>query len=73
MSSEIHKIMICDECGSEFYKDSSSMENLCPACSNILYGYENCDHEFVNDRCFKCYWNDNSSDYLDKVKAENKK
>ncbi len=39
MSSEKHKITICDECGSEFYKDSSSMENLCPECSNILYGY----------------------------------
>jgi predicted RNA-binding Zn-ribbon protein involved in translation (DUF1610 family) len=73
MSSEIHKIKICDECGSEFYKDSSSMENLCPECSNILYGYENCEHELVNDRCIKCYWNGNSSEYLDKIKAESKK
>ena len=24
------------------------MKNLCPECSSILYGYENCEHEFVN-------------------------
>lgn len=68
MNSEIPKIKICDECGSEFYKDLSSMEHLCPECSNILYGYENCKHEFVNNRCIKCYWNGNSTNYLDSLK-----
>lgn len=62
-------IKICDECKSEFYKDSSLMENLCPECSNILYDYKNCEHEFTNQRCVKCYWNGNSSSYLDKIKT----
>lgn len=70
MSSEMREIKICDECNSEFYKDSSLMKNLCPECSSILYGYENCEHEFVNNRCAKCYWNGNSSDYLNNQKDE---
>lgn len=73
MNSEISTIKKCDECGSEFYKDSSSMENLCPECSSILYGYENCKHEFENNRCVKCYWNGNSSSYIEKLKSESKK
>lgn len=61
-------IKICNECKSEYYKDKSVMENLCPECSNILYGYKNCKHEFDNLRCVKCYWNGNSTDYLNKIK-----
>lgn len=64
------KIETCDECKSELYKDSSLMQNLCPECSNILYGYKNCEHEFTNQRCIKCYWNGNSNDYLDKIKSK---
>ena len=63
-------IKICDECKSEFYKPSSLMENLCPECASALYGYNNCQHEFVNHRCKKCYRNENSSDYVDKIKSQ---
>jgi len=63
-------IKICNECKSEFYKQSSIMENLCPECASVLYGYKNCPHEFVNNRCEKCYWNGNSSDYVDKIKPQ---
>ena len=41
-----HSIAICDECESEYYQDTSKMSNLCPECSSILYGYENCVHKF---------------------------
>jgi predicted RNA-binding Zn-ribbon protein involved in translation (DUF1610 family) len=70
MNSEIDRIKICDECKSEFYKDSSQMQSLCPECSNLLYGYQNCEHKFVENRCLKCYWNGNSNDYLDKIKSK---
>ncbi len=30
---------ICIECGTEFLKNSSKMEELCPKCANLLYGY----------------------------------
>jgi hypothetical protein len=48
------------------------MTNLCPECSHILYGYENCEHEFENGRCVKCFWNGNVSDYILKRKQLNK-
>ena len=67
---EINLIIICDECKSEFYKSSSLMDKLCPECSHSLYGYENCEHDFTNQRCKKCYWNGNSSDYVDKIKSQ---
>lgn len=68
---EISKeIIICEECRSEFYAKSSLMTNLCPECAHILYDYENCDHEFIKQRCKKCYWNGNSSFYIDKLKNE---
>lgn len=59
---------VCDECKSEFYKDSSLMQNLCPECASILYGYQKCDHNFKDNRCKKCYWNGNSSEYIDSLK-----
>lgn len=61
-------VKTCDECKSEFYIDSSVMENLCPECASILYGYKNCEHKFVNNRCEKCHWNGNSNSYLEKIK-----
>ena len=64
-------IIICDECGSEYYSDTSQMDSLCPECSHILYGYENCRHEFKNGRCVKCFWNGNTSDYIQKLKDKN--
>jgi predicted RNA-binding Zn-ribbon protein involved in translation (DUF1610 family) len=68
MQLKIPIIKVCDECKSEFHKSSSSMENLCPECANLLYGYKNCEHQFENNRCNKCYWNGNSSDFLNKTK-----
>lgn len=32
------------------------MVNLCPECCHVFYGYENCNHQFENGRCTKCYW-----------------
>ena len=59
-----HKVGICSECESEFYTHSSKMIELCPECAHKLYGYKNCSHEFENGRCIKCYWNGNTSEYL---------
>lgn len=61
-------IKICDECRSEFKNHSSPMDNLCPECASVLYGYVNCDHKFKNNRCEKCYWNGKSSKYIIKFK-----
>lgn len=71
MDNQERKINICDECNSEYYSDTSQMSNLCPECSTILYGYENCKHEFANGRCLKCFWNGNTSDYLQELKDKN--
>lgn len=68
MNSDDRNIKTCDECKSEFYENSSLMQNLCPECSHIIYYYENCEHVFKNDRCVKCFWNGNSSDYLRNLK-----
>jgi len=54
----------CDECGSIYLKSASKMKCLCPECSHILYGYENCKHEFINGRCSKCLWDGSSSKYI---------
>jgi predicted RNA-binding Zn-ribbon protein involved in translation (DUF1610 family) len=62
------EITLCDECRSEYYSHTSEMTNLCPECSHILYGYKNCHHEFVNNRCEKCFWNGNTSEYLKRIK-----
>lgn len=48
------EIAYCDECGSIYLKSSSKKERLCPECSHILYGYENCKHDFMNGRCSNC-------------------
>ena len=66
-------IVICDECGSEYYQSTSKMASLCPECSSTLYGYENCVHEFENGRCVKCFWNGRTSSYLKKLKKKNLK
>jgi len=60
------EIIICDECTSQYYKESSKMASLCPECSSKLYGLENCEHLFENGRCIKCYWNGKSSEYLER-------
>jgi predicted RNA-binding Zn-ribbon protein involved in translation (DUF1610 family) len=56
-------ISICDECGSEYYTETSKMSSLCPNCSHILYGYINCSHDFENGRCLKCFWNGATSGF----------
>ena len=64
-------INTCDECGSDFFSDTSQMANLCPECSHILYSYKNCDHQFENGSCIKCFWNGNLS-YLVKNSKDKK-
>lgn len=58
------RIVICDECESLFFSESSKMSGLCPECAHILYGYPNCAHDFRNGRCLKCYWDGSESDYI---------
>lgn len=66
------EIRICDECNSDFFKEKSEMESLCPECSHVLYGYPNCEHSFgENNRCEKCFWNGNTSEYINKLKDTN--
>lgn len=47
----------CDECGSPFFKDSSTMMGLCPECAHVLYGYPPCVHSFDDvGICTRCGW-----------------
>lgn len=64
-------IKTCDECESEYKAESSAMENLCPECSHLLYGYENCPHEFENGKCIYCYWDESQSSFTKEVKKMN--
>ncbi len=67
MNKESHSkrpVVFCSECGSVYYADASKMMSLCPQCASVLYGYKNCDHEFENGRCVKCFWDGSTSDYL---------
>ena len=59
-----NEVAICTECGSKFLKSTSKMKELCPECSSILYGYENCKHIFKNGKCIKCLWDGSRSDYI---------
>ena len=58
------ELVICDECGSLFFKGSSQMMGLCPECAHILYGYPNCPHHFQNGQCVNCYWDGSKSEYI---------
>ncbi len=60
----VEEIKRCGECGSDYYSHTSKMENLCPECSHQLYGYANCEHQFDNIRCIKCFWDGSTSGYL---------
>ena len=71
MDNQLKNISTCDECNSDYYSDTSQMSNLCPECSSILYGYENCKHDFENGQCLKCFWNGSVSDYVQKLKDKN--
>lgn len=57
-------IEICNECNSDYYASASEMMKLCPNCSHYLYRYANCDHNFKNGRCIKCYWNGLNSEFI---------
>lgn len=59
----------CDECKSLFYNEISKMSSLCPECSHILYDKTNCEHEFKNARCSKCYWDGSTTPYVEEEKA----
>jgi predicted nucleic acid-binding Zn-ribbon protein len=61
---------LCDECGSLFYAVASEMESLCPECAHNLYAYKNCDHEIVNGRCTKCYWDGSVSKFTTDIKKK---
>jgi len=61
--------MICNECGSLFFRDKTEMAALCPECAHILYGYPNCTHAFENGRCRKCHWDGSTSTYIRGIKA----
>jgi hypothetical protein len=63
-------ISTCDECNSKYYSGTSQMNNLCPECAHILYGYKNCEHQFENGRCIKCFWDGNGSDYINILKGK---
>lgn len=60
----------CDECNSLFYVSTSKMNSLCPECSHYIYGYENCNHNFIDGRCEKCYWDGSISNYVKTLKNE---
>ena len=62
-------IKTCDECGSFYFPESSSMSALCPECAHFLYGYETCRHAFVSGRCSRCYW-DGSVSPLKKMREQ---
>jgi len=72
MKNKDTTLEICDECGSSYFKNSSKMNNLCPECAYIIYGYPPCRHEFVNNRCSKCNWDGSVSDYFNNKKRDNK-
>lgn len=59
----------CDECGSLFYADASEMTALCPECAHHLHGHSNCDHDMVDGRCVKCYWDGSVSAFLTRLKT----
>lgn len=66
--TEEHIIKTCDECESEYYAHTSRMVNLCAECAHVLYGHENCMHEFKEGRCIKCFWNGKSSKFIQQTK-----
>jgi hypothetical protein len=67
-----NKLNICDECGSEYYRDTSKMTSLCTECAHILYGYEKCKHAFKDGRCINCYWDGSTSHFLNSIREKPK-
>jgi predicted RNA-binding Zn-ribbon protein involved in translation (DUF1610 family) len=67
MNNEKENVAICDECGSDYLKSTSKIMALCPECSHVLYGYENCNHKFKNGRCALCFWDGSRSNYINSL------
>ena len=57
-------VAICDECGSDYLKSTSKMTALCPECSHVLYGYQNCNHKFNGGKCIFCLRDGSKSKYI---------
>ncbi|RYD31729.1 MAG: hypothetical protein EOP86_17275 [Verrucomicrobiaceae bacterium] len=63
---------VCDEGGGLFLLEASRMSGLCPECAHLLYGYEPCQHTFMEGRCLKCHWDGSVSAYCRKLVKERK-
>lgn len=63
------EIAVCAECGSEYRRTASKMKALCPECTAVLYGYENCPHILKDGKCIKCLWDGSKSDYIRSLSA----
>ena len=70
MSIMDKELRTCDECESEYYSETSEMDKLCPNCSHYLYGYDNCQHVFENGRCKFCYWNGDTTKFIEGIKRK---
>ena len=68
MSADL-KVNNCNECGSSYFSEKSEMVSMCPECSYLLYGYQNCTHEMNDGRCKKCYWDGSESDFIKSKKG----
>ncbi len=66
-SNDEKQIAKCNECGSPYLAARSKMASLCPECAHVLYGYENCHHEFKNGKCVLCLWDGSRSAYINRV------
>ena len=62
-------VKACDECESLFFPNASKMVELCPECSHLIYGHENCRHVFMDGRCSVCNWDGSTSDFSKKLKT----
>ena len=49
------KTQKCVEYDSLYFIEKSEMKEMCPQCSHQIYGYENCKHQFKNNRCIFCF------------------
>lgn len=67
-NTQTHSTKTCDECHSDYHQHTSVMNGLCPNCSHLLYGYQNCEHQFSHGKCIYCGWNGNVSSFLSHTK-----
>lgn len=67
---EDRAIRLCDECGSAYFIDASTMNALCPECAHHLYGYLNCVHTLVDGHCSLCGWDGSPSKFASALIAK---